>query len=71
MTTDVRSVVTNGASFSDQLDLEHPVPLRGCGDNDQVLVPVRSNCHFPQEVLGALDALPGTPPWPASLNTAV
>ena len=34
-----------GDSFSNQLELDHPVPLRDCGDNTQGLVPLCSKCH--------------------------
>ena len=48
-----------GDSFSNQLELDHPVPLRDCGDNDQGLVPLCSNCHSHKSYLECLTPIPG------------
>ena len=34
-----------GNEFNNQLELDHPCPLRAGGDNEQSLVPLCSNCH--------------------------
>ena len=43
-----------GDSFSNQLELDHPVPLRDCGDNEQSLVPLCRNCHNHKSYLECL-----------------
>ena len=43
-----------GDSFGNHLELDHPVPLRDCGDNEQGLVPLCSNCHSHKSYLECL-----------------
>ena len=43
-----------GDSVGNQLELDHPVPLRDCGGNEQGLVPLCSNCHSHKSYLECL-----------------
>ena len=43
-----------GDAFNNQLELDHPTPLRAGGDNEQPLVPLCSACHSHKSYLECL-----------------
>ena len=45
--------VGEGDAFSNQLELDHPVPLRDYGGNEQTLVPLCNACHSHKSYLGS------------------
>ena len=50
-----------GDTFSKQLELDHPVPLRDCGDNIQNLVPLCTTCHSHKSYLESMTPFQDNP----------
>ena len=50
-----------GDAFSNQLELDHPVPLRDCGDNEQSLVPLCNACHSHKSYLESMTPFQDNP----------
>ena len=54
MIASVASVAIRAMHSANQLELDHPQPLRAGGDNSQELAPLCSNCHAHKSYLECL-----------------